>query len=281
MTAYTQKYQLRYADWQSRKRGDDTARWSVRAWLESCCNAIEDFARLARGTETESFGGFENWCAVTVFDELAFYGLYGAVIGEPEPGEARAAISKLMQNAERMISCGMPGDDTVPLSIIELARSRMAIDLKEGVIDVASLAILAGLSTGRVQNIMSGKDAALSSVGGRVPAKEAAMWLEGRSAFWPSIWCAPRSASNSGEKIRVPVASDGTIFHPALRRRNGYMIGEKGSEQVVDQYNDALSVLYNMREPRWRRPNPKGNWGIVKGTNWAFINREELEALKL
>ena len=30
-------------------------------------------------------------------------------------------------------------------------------------------------------------------------------------------------------------------------------------------YDDALAVLGETDAPRWRRPNPNGNWGIVIG----------------
>ncbi len=74
----------------------------------------------------------------------------------------------------------------------------------------------------------------------------------------------------------MPQASDGTVFHPGLRRRNGYMIGAKGAEQVIESYDEALISLSEMHEPRWRRPNPEGNWGIVKGISWVTLPRREL-----
>jgi len=36
-----------------------------------------------------------------------------------------------------------------------------------------------------------------------------------------------------------------------------------------------------MNEPRWRRPNSAGNWGIVKGTELIRVERADLMAGKL
>jgi hypothetical protein len=82
------------------------------------------------------------------------------------------------------------------------------------------------------------------------------------------------------DMIKVPQASDGTVFHPGLRRRSGYMVGEKGSELTMESYNAALLALVEMSEPRWRRPNTQGNWGIVKGVTWVSMNRRDLNAIK-
>lgn len=67
---------------------------------------------------------------------------------------------------------------------------------------------------------------------------------------------------------RVPVAKDGTWFGPHLLKAGQFTIGEKGDEQRLDSYEEALQSLVAMDVPRWRRPNPQGNWGIVSGTDW-------------
>lgn len=67
----------------------------------------------------------------------------------------------------------------------------------------------------------------------------------------------------------VPVARDGSWFSPDLQRpRGGFTIGAKGEEFVVDSYAEALAQLRLMDVPRWRRPNAKGNWGIVAAVEW-------------
>lgn len=66
----------------------------------------------------------------------------------------------------------------------------------------------------------------------------------------------------------VPVASDGTCFHPDLARRGVFTIGAKGAEMRIASFEDALAELQRMEKPRWRRPNSAGNWGIVSGCGW-------------
>lgn len=73
----------------------------------------------------------------------------------------------------------------------------------------------------------------------------------------------------------VPGARDGSRFTSALRRAGGFTIGRKGEEVVVREYPDALAELRRMDAPRWRRPNAKGNWGIVTGVRWEAIGRSE------
>lgn len=71
----------------------------------------------------------------------------------------------------------------------------------------------------------------------------------------------------SRDEFFVPVAKDGTWFSPGLFR-GGYRIGPKGEERVVADYIDAVRNLNEMTSPCWRRPNAKGNWGIVTGVAW-------------
>lgn len=66
----------------------------------------------------------------------------------------------------------------------------------------------------------------------------------------------------------VPVARDGSWFSPRLHRSAGFTIGAKGEEFVVATYPEALKQLRDMAVPRWRRPNSRGNWGIVSGAQW-------------
>lgn len=71
----------------------------------------------------------------------------------------------------------------------------------------------------------------------------------------------------------LPVARDGTFFHPGLSRSGYFTIGEKGDEQRVNNFQDALKALRAMTVPRWRRPNDQGNWGIVSGIRWEAAEK--------
>ena len=67
--------------------------------------------------------------------------------------------------------------------------------------------------------------------------------------------------------IKVPfyVEGDGnkTFFLPACRNKKGYTVGPKGKEELFTDYWTALNRLLELVPPRFRRPNPQGNFGIV------------------
>lgn len=87
----------------------------------------------------------------------------------------------------------------------------------------------------------------------------------------PAIASDRREIFSLAPAVLVPVASDGTWFGPHLLRAGQFTVGEKGGEQRLDSFEQALSALAAMDVPRWRRPNAKGNWGIVSGTRWARV----------
>ncbi len=83
-----------------------------------------------------------------------------------------------------------------------------------------------------------------------------------------------------GNTVRVPVAKDGTFFSPECRRKRGYQIGPKGSEQWVADYWRALEELKTMKPPKWRRPSAaSGRPGIVTGVRCIEKSRNELLCL--
>lgn len=83
-----------------------------------------------------------------------------------------------------------------------------------------------------------------------------------------------------GNTVRVPVAKDGTFFSPECRRKRGYQIGPKGSEQWVADYWRALEELKTMKPPKWRRPSAaSGRSGIVTGVRCIEKSRDELLCL--
>jgi hypothetical protein len=70
------------------------------------------------------------------------------------------------------------------------------------------------------------------------------------------------------ESSDVPVAKDGTVFGEHLGRGGYFTVGEKGEEQKIYGYKSALVFLKSMKKAKWRRPNDKGNWGIVSAADW-------------
>jgi hypothetical protein len=81
------------------------------------------------------------------------------------------------------------------------------------------------------------------------------------------------------QAVFVPVARDGSTFHPGLKRGGGYTIGEKGTETQVVDFDEALVELQRMPIPYWRRQNASGNWGIVSGVRWARLDASDLEII--
>ncbi len=81
-------------------------------------------------------------------------------------------------------------------------------------------------------------------------------------------------------QYEYPKRRTGPSSNPGLRRRSGYMIGEKGQELTIENYDAALRALSEMEVPRWRRPNSQGNWGIVKASGWTVLTRQVLNNIK-
>jgi hypothetical protein len=133
--------------------------------------------------------------------------------------------------------------------------------------------------------MMAGSNRHFPNEDGRIPAHEALAWLATRAEFWNSIWREQRLPGYTVKNrpalkrpVFVPVARDDTIFHPGLRRGAGYMIGEKGAEIQVAEFETALAQLQAMPTPYWRRPNLQGNWGIVRGVRWVRLDESDLES---
>lgn len=198
-----------------------------------------------------------------------------------------------------------------PLSlsgIEEIARTclaavgRLKIDLNEP-LSVHELAAVTRVTPKRLQNAMYAKsaDAPIANKSdGLIPVAAAQRWLDARE-YRPSIWkeCiaaqawegdasfeAPPELEDADEDfVFVPEARDGSLFAPVSCRRGGekgvsrYTIGAKGAERDFEDFDEALAQLSRMRTPRWRRPNDKGNFGIVSAERWRRLNRAELQAL--
>lgn len=267
-------YEIRKTDWLTKVKPQE---FDVHRWLSQQAVDLNLLLELLTGHPAALPSHIEEWPFAKVCESMLFFALYGAVDENPEPAVARLQIDHGLNTLEALLKVSPMAAADVPGRVLSLARGRMAIDTKVGTVDVTALATFGGVTPGRIQNLMSGEASQFRSEAGGIPVEQALGWLDGRPAWWPSIWNL-RAAQEVGPKLKVPVASDGTIFAPVLKRRSGYMIGPKGAEDIVEDYDTALEKLNAMPEPRWRRPNDNGNWGIVKGTSWSFLTRSELEA---
>jgi hypothetical protein len=185
-----------------------------------------------------------------------------------------------------------------------LARARVRFDLGQP-ISIHDLALLSSVTAKRIQNAIYAKtdEAPVVDKNGLISPEACESWLASRD-YYPSIWkqvsalfpLSERWGENEDFEATeadrlvedfefVPVANDGTLFAPSLRRESkegegGFTIGAKGSETVVTEFADALEQLRKMETPRWRRPNVEsGKWGLVTGQTWKRVRRSELEGL--
>jgi hypothetical protein len=227
-----------------------------------------------------------HWEGTKLIDNAGVYGLYGVLPAEVPFDARRPWVDTLAQQLDQFRQVAQPEPQGVIARIINLALSRHGIDTGEGEVDLQSLALFGGVTEGRVRNILSSGDSGLEKVGQRVTAVSAAAWLKGRKEFFASIWQQPDEAAPeapspdfSDEVVFVPVAADGSHFHPGLARGGKFMIGAKGEEVSYLSFNEALSALQKMATPRWRRPNEAGNWGIVSGRGWKRIERRQLMSM--
>jgi hypothetical protein len=167
------------------------------------------------------------------------------------------------------------------VELVTLARNRWALDNNQP-IEPFALAKFGGVTEARIRNMMAGANSQFTNKDGLIPAREALAWLEDRETFFDSIWRAQPNPWHEATKesvmqpVFLPVARDGSVFHPGLARKQGFQVGPKGEERFIEDFGEALSELHRMDIPYWRRPNEKGKPGIVRGIKWE---RYDLNAL--
>lgn len=216
-----------------------------------------------------------------------------------------AKIDRLEALLPRQNGSGNPSiGDT--LSTRDQARARLALDQGQP-ISLHALALLSGVTPKRIQNAIYAKtdEAPLVGKNGMIAPEACEPWLNAREYQW-SIWkqvnalgplnsdwgkATPFEEGEANSLVEdfvfVPVANDGTYFHPGLRRSGeerekagtvGFTIGPKGAELTVADFDEAVALLAKMDTPRWRRPNDgSGLWGIVSGQTWKRVRKSDLE----
>lgn len=244
-------------------------------------------------TALDEAGGdaFSEWPLGQELHDLTAYAVYGFIFKDGGNEEERhqfvqskiAAANEFLQSSpiEQWID---KGARPTPLErLMTLVNNRWALDNGQP-IEPAALAWFGDLTEGSIRNMMSGQKRAFTNEDGRVPAHEALAWLSKRPSFWNSIWKDQDMANYSAKAetklsrpIFVPVSRDGSVFNPGLLRASGFTIGPKGSERQEESFFDALFGLQEMTVPMWRRPNEKGNWGIVRGVRWVRLEMAFLE----
>jgi hypothetical protein len=171
--------------------------------------------------------------------------------------------------------------------LIQVGSARLKLDRGEA-LTLGELAALVSFNERTVMSSASRGEIETEQRDGRrwVSADHARPWLLARG--YVETKNPTKSASINGpdtetagqrEHVFVPVARDGTFFSPDCFSGGGYTIGPKESERKYLDYFEALAALAKMPTPRWRRPNGKGNRGIVSGTQWHRMPKQTLVEL--
>lgn len=247
------------------------------------------------GLEANMQDAFSEWPLGQMLHSLSAYAHYGIDIEVREHEEetaVEARLGSMVETADRFLAMcpletwlGHDRERQLEETVL-LACGRWALD-HDRPIEPEALALFGGVKMSRMRNMLSGQNPTLRRENGLVPAKPALDWLEKRDNFCPSIWRTARpnydgevTTHTYAQPVFVPMARDGSIFHHGLERRGTFTIGEKGSETHVQSFGDALRDLQEMPNPAWRRPprGGRGGWSIVRGTNWARMSQNELDA---
>jgi hypothetical protein len=234
-----------------------------------------------------------------LFEKIVRYGV-GGVLPEGNIGLDTYMAEQFLINSRangEFLTGVMP---TYCEHVFNLAHTRSKIDAEKGInvfeyvetdwvqfpyydyLTIEELALLANMQEQSVRNeIYQGKSCldtvTLEEHGSRIfiPVGLASQWLQTKSGYKPSM-----SLKVEEHQVRVPVASDGTHFGPACKMNKGFRIGEKGTEKYIENIEEALSEIMQMRTPKWRRPNSAGNFGIVSGRTFMEIDRSTWKSEK-
>jgi hypothetical protein len=243
--------------------------------------------------EEAGTNAFSEWPLGKELYELTAYAIFGFIFKKGGSQEERREF------LESKVTALIDFYDAAPINLwriedgrrseletlVTLVRNRWALDNSKP-IEPFALAYFGDLKEGSIRNMMSGEKARFTNKDGKIPANEALKWLSTRPSFWNSVWQETTefyfvsvNESAVDDPVFVPVARDGSIFHPGLRRSSGFTIGKKGDEHQEESFGYALFRLQQMPVPYWRRPNEKGHFGIVRGMRWVRLDRKFLESV--
>lgn len=216
-----------------------------------------------------------------LFRDLTAYGDYGFVL-EPfrEVEQRRHYLEGQIQKAEALLSV-LPVEKweikgKLFVSKLEKAIARWKLDNGQN-LTLAEAVLLSGKALQTVKNAFSGPFKGLNKDSKRGEIKAAAYhaWLKGVKGFRYSIWelqfdekAVSYKETLDEEMWFLPVAKDGSVFTPEIKRDDIYVIGPEGRETEHADFEEALAALQRMSTPFWRRPSQQGVWTRVSAVEW-------------
>ncbi|MBV0912507.1 hypothetical protein [Anianabacter salinae] len=225
-----------------------------------------------------------------LFHDLSAYADYGIVLATARNTAEREALLAGQIAMANMLFKVMPVDQwelkTADMTTVaNKALARWKLDSRQS-ITADELSLLSGLALQTIKNKLAMKDEIKGAQYG-IPADEALAWLRKRpEKFCMSIWREQDDTEILIERDRlleaavfVPVAKDGSTFHPGLKKDGHYLIDAEGCEQKVADFNEALAALHLMPSPEWRRPGDGGRWMRVRGIEWQRMTPDDLKFL--
>ncbi|MCA0873889.1 hypothetical protein LCL97_23915 [Seohaeicola saemankumensis] len=267
-------------------------------------NASRGFDQMVHGcfphrTETdawktildEEFAGIYSETPIgQLMHDLTAYADHGIVLSTAGDLEQREQLlTDQIHRAQELLDFlptefwGLNGEHLV--SLIHKSIARWKVDFGEH-IDARELSILSGLALQTIKNKLAGKPAEIVGNQNRIESREATGWLSVQKSFKPSIW---RQQDDSeviaemkrglGKVMFLPVAKDGGVFHPGLRREGKYVIGDDAGEREFEDFQEALHALQALLIPQWRRPTQEGTWTRVRAVEWRRYSEDDLSLL--
>jgi hypothetical protein len=172
--------------------------------LQPTRSVTPDTAPTASWRETlasAGSGSYASWPVADLFWQLGLYGRYGVTEAHIPLGERDAHIDQLLQagatflEASPIQQLAKRTDDRrfgQPIHrLVRVAWNRKTLDDHggsfRGSLDPSAVAILGGVSEGRLRNLMS-EARTFQVEDGMIGADSALHWLKGRPAFWNSVW---------------------------------------------------------------------------------------------
>lgn len=270
--------------------GEEASDSAFNVLVGSCFPAVVREEGWRDGLHSEAFGIYSETPGGGLLHDLTAYADFGLLLASWNDLESAEAALKKQVDAGvtllNLLAANMEEPRTSPIwRVVSKAYARWKLDSNQP-LNKIDLSLLSGLAEQSIRNRLSGKTRELEGTIDRVEAAEALKWLPYQKGFVSSIW-----RHQTGQEYQlgeagtldavffVPIASDGTLFHPGLQEDGVFIVGYAGEEAEYESYEAALGRLQEMLQPIWRRPMENNRWTQVQGVRWARLTREDLDAV--